>query len=68
MTEQFKPFDNDTQSTTLFADNGQCITFENNLESIIIYGDFSISKANTKVSDIDELISLLENIKKNITQ
>ena len=42
--------------------------FENNLESIIIYGDFSISKANTKVSDIDELISLLENIKKNITQ
>ncbi len=68
MTEQFKPFDNDTQSTTLFADNGQGITFENNLESIIIYGDFSISKANTKVSDIDELISLLENIKKNITQ
>ena len=68
MTEQFKPFDNDTQSTTLFADNGQGITFENNLESIIIYGDFSISKANTKVSDIDELISLLENKKKNITQ
>ena len=29
MTEQFKPFDNDTQSTTLFADNGQGITFEN---------------------------------------
>lgn len=68
MTEQFKPFDNDTQSTTLFADNGQGITFENNLESIIIYGDFSISKEHTKVSDIDELISLLENIKKNITQ
>jgi hypothetical protein len=68
MNEQFIPFANDTQSTTLFSDNGQGITFENNLESIIIYGDFSISKENTKVSDIDELISLLENIKKNITQ
>lgn len=60
----FKPFENDSQSTTVGPDNG--ITFENGTEQITVYGDLTISK-ESKVSDINALIDILQTIKKELS-
>lgn len=61
--DTFKPFENDTQSTTIGPDEG--LTFENGTESISIYGDFQITK-DTSGEDIDKLIEILNDIKNSL--
>lgn len=61
----FKPFENDSQSTTVGPGNG--VTFENGKESITVYGDYEIDKTTTP-KEIDDLIEMLENIKKELIQ
>lgn len=56
----FKPFENDSQSTTVGPGDG--VTFENGKDSINVYGDYEITK-KTKPEEIDELIAMLNNIK-----
>lgn len=59
----FKPFDNDSQSVTVGPDNG--VTFENGKDSIVVYGDYTISK-NTDPKEIDNIIQMLNLIKENL--
>lgn len=56
----FKPFENDSQSTTVGPGDG--VTFENGKDSISVYGDYEITKT-TKPEEIDELIAMLNSIK-----
>ncbi len=60
---EFKPFENDSQSVTIGSGNG--ITFENGKNEIIIYGDTTINK-NSDPATIDNLIELLTGIKENL--
>ena len=60
-----KPFENDSQSTTVGPDNG--LTFENGTEQINVYGDLTIDK-NSNPADIDSLIDVLQIIKKHLAQ
>ena len=61
----FKPFDNDSQSITVGPGNG--VTFENGKDSIVVYGDYEIDKT-TIPKEIDDLIEMLESIKKELIQ
>jgi len=61
--DNFKPFDNDSQSLTIGSGNG--ITFENGLEDIIIYGDTTINSKTDSVV-IDRLIEVLTAIKNKL--
>lgn len=63
MNNQFKPFENDSQSISL--GNGNGLTFENGTEEIAIYGDITISK-KTNPETLDNLINLLSDIKSSI--
>lgn len=61
--EKFKPFENDSQSTTI--GNGNGITFENGTDEITIYGDTTISK-DTDPAVIDRLLEIFTDIKKTL--
>lgn len=58
--EQFNPFQNYTQSITVGPSDG--ITFENRGNEINMYGDLVINK-NTDVKEIEQIITLLNQIK-----
>lgn len=59
----FKPFENDSQSLTIGKGNG--ITFENGLEEIVIYGDTTIN-INTDSAVLNNLLEILTAIKKKL--
>ena len=59
----FKPFQNETQSTTVGPSEG--ITFENKGEEINMYGDLTINQ-HTDPKEIEEIISLLNHIKNSL--
>lgn len=59
----FKPFKNDTQSSTVGPENG--LTFENKGQEINIYGDITINQ-HTNPEEIEEIISLLNHIKNSL--
>lgn len=57
--KDFQPFANTTQSISVGPDAG--LTFENNNDSINVYGDITITK-NTEGHQIQELIEMLQKI------
>lgn len=57
----FTPFANDTES--LLAGPGEGLTFENGLESIVVYGDMEIEKSAKSRERLDELIEALSRIR-----
>lgn len=63
--EDFKVFENDTQSISVGPADG--ITFENSKESINMYGDIEITQETT-VEEIDALINILNKIKAHLNQ
>lgn len=60
---EFMPFENDVQSTNVGP--GEGLTFENGIDEINIYGDFSIDK-NTNVEEINSLIEVFDKIKNQL--
>lgn len=63
---EFLPFKNKTQETTIGPGNG--ITFENlDTDTVSIYGDMEISLASDE-QDIDDIINILNKIKKGIQE
>lgn len=60
----FAPFENDTQSTSVGPAGG--LTFENSTEDIVVYGDFVITKTVQDAARLQEMIDLLEVIKRSI--
>lgn len=64
MENNFKPFENDTQSKIVGPDEG--LTFENGNDSIVVYGDFNINKDDSP-EKIDEIINILQSIKEKLS-
>jgi hypothetical protein len=59
----FKPFENESQSVTV--GNGNGITFENGLNDIVMYGDTTFN-SKTDPAVIDGLLEILTAIKQSL--
>lgn len=57
MTTEFKPFQNDSQSTTLGSED-EGFTIENGFEQIAVHGDATFRKGNAQ--DAKRLASFIE--------